>query len=230
VRFGVITFPGSNCDDDTAYAVTEHLGATAVRLWHKATDLEDVDVVILPGGFAHGDALRAGAIARFSPIMREVIAHADRGAPVLAICNGFQIACEAGMLPGALLRNANLHFVGAPVIVRVERTDTLFTSKYRPGQLLRMPVAHGEGRYTADAETLSRIEGEGQVVFRYVDATGARTPSANPNGSTNDIAGIRNARGNVLGLMPHPERALDTLLGSADGLPLFESLMAEVAA
>ena len=230
MKFGIITFPGSNCDDDTVHAVTDSLGATAVRLWHKDTDLQDVDVVILPGGFAHGDALSAGAIARFSPIMREVIAHADRGAPVLGICNGFQIACEAGLLPGALLRNANLHFVGAPVIVRVEHTDTLFTSKYRPGQVLRMPVAHGEGRFTADAETLTRIEGEGQVVFRYVDATGARTPSANPNGSMNDIAGIRNTRGNVMGLMPHPERAVDALLGSTDGLPLFESLMAEVAA
>ena len=230
MKFGVITFPGSNCDDDAVHAVADYLGATAVRLWHKSHDLEDVDVVILPGGFAHGDALRAGAIARFSPIMREVIVHADRGGPVLGICNGFQIACEAGLLPGALLRNADLHFVGAPVIVRVDHADTLFTSKYREGQLLRMPVAHGEGRYTADAETLSRIEGEGQVIFRYVDATGARTPAANPNGAANDIAGIRNDRGNVLGLMPHPERAVDPLLGSADGLPLFESLMAEVAA
>jgi phosphoribosylformylglycinamidine synthase len=229
MKFGVITFPGSNCDDDAVLAITENLGATPVRLWHKDHDLQDVDVVILPGGFAHGDALRAGAIARFSPIMREVIAHANRGGPVLGICNGFQIACEAGLLPGALMRNERLHFVGAPVFVRVERTDTIFTSKYADGQVLRIPVAHGEGRFTADGGTLARIEGEGQVVFRYVDATGARTPSANPNGSMNDIAGIRNDRGNVLGLMPHPERAVDPLLGSADGLALFESLMAEVA-
>lgn len=230
MKFAIITFPGSNCDDDTVHAVVDELGAEAVRIWHKDHDLQDADVVILPGGFAHGDALRAGAIARFSPIMREVAAHADRGAPVLGICNGFQVACEAGLLPGALLRNAGLHFLGMQVIVRVEHTDTLFTSKYGDGQVLRIPIAHGEGRYTANAETLARIEGEGQVVFRYVDATGARTPSANPNGSMNDIAGIRNARGNVLGLMPHPERAVDALLGSADGLPLFESLLAEVAA
>jgi phosphoribosylformylglycinamidine synthase len=230
VKFGVVTFPGSNCDEDAVHAVVDYLGATAVRLWHKDHDLQDADVVILPGGFAHGDALRAGAIARFSPIMREVIAHAGRGGPVLGICNGFQVACEAGLLPGALWRNADLHFVGAPVTVRVEHTDTLFTSKYREGQLLRIPIAHGEGRFTADADTLARIEGEGQVVFRYVDSTGARTARANPNGAMNDIAGIRNAQGNVLGLMPHPERAVDRLLGSTDGLPLFESLMAEVAA
>lgn len=230
MKFGVITFPGSNGDDDAVYAVVEQLGVTAIKLWHKEHDLHDVDVVILPGGFAHGDALRAGAIARFSPIMREVIAHADRGRPVLGICNGFQVACEAGLLPGALLRNANLKFLGQYVRVRVERADTLFTSKYAPSQILRMPIAHGEGRYTADEETLARIEGEGQVVFRYVDATGARTASANPNGSMHDIAGVRNARGNVMGLMPHPERAVDALVGSADGLPLFESLMAEVAA
>lgn len=229
MKFGIVTFPGSNCDDDAVFAVTEGLGATAVRLWHKDHDLQDVDVVILPGGFAHGDALRAGAIARFSPIMREVVAHADRGGPVLGICNGFQIACEAGLLPGALLRNAGLKFIGAPVTVRVEHNDTLFTSRYADGQVLRVPIAHGEGRFTADAATLARIEGEGQVVFRYVDVTGTRTPSANPNGSTNDIAGIRNERGNVLGLMPHPERAVDSLLGSSDGLALFESLMAEVA-
>jgi phosphoribosylformylglycinamidine synthase I len=230
VKFGIVTFPGSNCDDDTVHAVTDELGSTAVRLWHKDHDLQGADIIILPGGFAHGDALRAGAIARFSPIMREVIAHADRGGPVLCICNGFQVACEAGLLPGALLRNADLHFVGAPVDIRVEHADTLFTSKYRNGQVLRIPVAHGEGRYTADDETLARLEGEGQVVFRYVDVMGERTPAANPNGSMNDIAGIRNARGNVLGLMPHPERAVDALLGSADGLPLFESMLAEVTA
>lgn len=230
MKFGIITFPGSNCDDDAVHAVADQLGATAVRLWHKDHDLQDVDVVLLPGGFSYGDALRAGAIARFAPILREVIAHADRGGPVLGICNGFQIACEAGLLPGALLRNADLHFVHTEVMLRVEHTDTMFTNKYREGQLLRISVAHGEGRFTAAAETLEQLEGDGQVVFRYVDATGTRTPSANPNGSMNDIAGIRNARGNVLGLMPHPERAVDTLLGSADGLPLFESLLAVVAA
>lgn len=230
MKFGVITFPGSNCDDDTVYAVVDSLGATAVRLWHKEHDLQGVDVVILPGGFAHGDALRAGAIARFSPIMREVIAHADRGGPVLGICNGFQIAAEAGLLPGALLRNAGMKFIGSPVYVRVERTDTLFTSKYEPHQILRIPVAHGEGRYTADPETITRLEGEGQVIFRYVDRSGNVTEDSNPNGAINNIAGIRNERGNVLGLMPHPERAVDPILGRPDGLALFESIMAEVAA
>ncbi len=230
MKFGIITFPGSNSDDDTEFAVANELGATAVRLWHKDHDLQNVDVVVLPGGFAHGDALRAGAIARFSPIMREVIAHADRGGPVLGICNGFQIACEAGLLPGAMLRNDHLKHVAAHVYVRVERTDSIFTSKYAQGQVLRMPISHGEGRFTADPETLARLEGDGQVMFRYVDATGAASAGSNPNGALNDIAGIRNARGNVLGLMPHPERAVDQLLGSADGLGLFESLMAEVAA
>ena len=228
MKFGIITFPGSNCDDDAVHAVVDQLGETAIRLWHKDHDLQDVDVVVLPGGFSYGDALRAGAIARFSPIMREVIEHADRGAPVLGICNGFQIACEAGLLPGALLRNADSRFASQFVTVRVEHADTAFTNKYREGQLLRIPIAHGEGRFTADAETIERLEGEGQVVFRYTDATGRRTPAANPNGSQNDIAGIRNARGNVLGLMPHPERAVEALLGSTDGLGLFESLLATV--
>jgi phosphoribosylformylglycinamidine synthase len=226
VKFGVITFPGSNCDEDALLAVSEALGATAVRLWHKDHDLQGADVVILPGGFSYGDALRAGAIARFAPILREVQAHAERGGPVLGICNGFQIACEAGLLPGALLRNADLRFVHQPVHLRVERTDTIFTSRYAPGQVLRIPIAHGEGRYTADDATLDRLEGDGQVVFRYVDAAGQRHPEANPNGSMRDIAGIRNARGNVLGLMPHPERVVDPLLGRPDGLPLFESLLA----
>jgi phosphoribosylformylglycinamidine synthase I len=230
VKFGIITFPGSNCDEDAVLAVTESLGAEAVRLWHKDHDLQGADVVILPGGFSYGDALRAGAIARFAPILAEVQRHAERGGPVLGICNGFQIACEAGLLPGALLRNAELQFVHQPVHLRVERTDTIFTGRYLPGQVLRIPIAHGEGRYTADAVTLERLEGEGHVVFRYVDATGHRTPSANPNGSMHDIAGVRNARGNVLGLMPHPERAVDPLLGPPDGLALFESLLALVHA
>ena len=230
MKFGIITFPGSNSDEDAVHAVEDYLGATAIRLWHKDHDLQDADVVILPGGFAHGDALRAGAIARFSPIMREVIAHADRGGPVLGICNGFQIACEAGLLPGAMLRNAGLKHVAEYIRVRVEHTDTLFTSKYAPGQVLKMPISHGEGRFTVDAETLTRLEGEGQVVFRYVDRAGNATEEASPNGALNNIAGIRSARGNVLGLMPHPERAVDPLLGAPDGLALFESIMAEVAA
>jgi phosphoribosylformylglycinamidine synthase I len=230
VKVGVVTFPGSNCDEDARLAISEALGAEAVRLWHKDHDLQGVDVVILPGGFSYGDALRAGAIARFSPILQEVQEHASRGGPVLGICNGFQIACEAGLLPGALLRNADLKFVHQPVHLKVEQVDTIFTSHYAHGQVLQIPIAHGEGRYTADDETLDRLEGEGQVVFRYVTASGTRSAEANPNGSMRDIAGIRNAAGNVLGLMPHPERAVDPRLGPADGLALFESLLAAVHA
>jgi phosphoribosylformylglycinamidine synthase len=230
VKFGIVTFPGSNCDYDAYHAVVDALGEEGVYLWHKSHDLEGSDVVILPGGFSYGDYLRAGAIARFSPIMQEVAAHARRGGPVLAVCNGFQIACEAGLLPGALLRNESLCFVCKPVRLRVENTDTLFTHRYAEGQILRIPIAHGEGRFTADADTLDRLEGEGAVVFRYVDADGAATAEANPNGSMRNIAGIVNEQGNVLGMMPHPERAVDSLLGSNDGLPLFESILARVAA
>ena len=230
MKFGIVTFPGSNCDYDAYHAVVDAIGEEGVYLWHKSHDLEGSDVVILPGGFSYGDYLRAGAIARFSPIMREVVAHARRGGPVLAVCNGFQIACEAGLLPGALLRNESLCFVCKPVRLRVENVDTLFTHRYAEGQLLRIPIAHGEGRYTADADTLDRLEGDGGVVFRYVDAFGAASAEANPNGSMRNIAGIVNAQGNVLGMMPHPERAVDSLLGSNDGLPLFESILARVAA
>ena len=230
MRFGIVTFPGSNCDYDAFHAVTDALGEEAVYLWHRSHDLAGSDVVVLPGGFSYGDYLRAGAIARFSPIMREVVEHARRGGPVLAICNGFQIACEAGMLPGALLRNASLSFVSEPVRLRVETADTLFTSGYREGQVLRIPIAHGEGRYTADEATLDRLEDEGRVVFRYVGPDGLPDPAHNPNGSMRDIAGIINEGGNVLGMMPHPERACDVLLGSADGLSLFESIMSRVSA
>jgi phosphoribosylformylglycinamidine synthase len=230
MKFGVVTFPGSNCDYDAYRAVVDALGEEAVYLWHKDHDLQDVDVVILPGGFSYGDYLRPGAIARFSPIMREVVGHAERGAPVLAVCNGFQIACEAGLLPGALLRNETLRFVSDAAHLRVENADTLFTHRYRAGEVLRLPVAHGDGRYTADDEVLDRLESEGQVVFRYVTATGAVDPLANPNGSMRGIAGIVNRTGNVLGMMPHPERAVDRMLGSECGLPLFESLLARVSA
>ena len=229
MKIGVITFPGSNCDEDAVLAI-ERVGATAVRLWHKAHDLEGVDLVILPGGFSYGDYLRAGAIARFSPIMHEVIAHATAGRPVIGICNGFQIACEAGLLPGALLRNDSLKFVSDMVRLRVENTETMFTNRYAAGQVLRIPVAHGDGRYTADADVLARLEGEGRVLFRYVNAAGQPSNDANPNGAMHDIAGIISAEGHVLGLMPHPERALDAALGSTDGLPFFESLLARVAA
>ena len=230
MKFGIVTFPGSNCDYDAYHAVIDALGEEAVYLWHKTHDLQGSDVVILPGGFSYGDYLRAGAIARFSPIMREVVAHAERGAPVIGICNGFQIACEAGLLPGALLRNSGLRFVCDEVHLRVENARTLFTESYRAGQVLRIPIAHGEGRYTDSDAALDRLEGEGQVVFRYVGPDGAASASANPNGSARDIAGIVSAKGNVLGMMPHPERAVDAVLGSTDGLPLFESVLARVAA
>ena len=230
MKFGIVTFPGSNCDYDAYHAIVDVLREEAVYLWHKDHDLKGSDVVILPGGFSYGDYLRVGAIARFSPIMREVVAHAHRGAPVLAICNGFQIACEAGLLPGALLRNDRLRFVCEAVRLRVESAETLFTSQYEPGQLLTIPIAHGDGRYTADEDTLSRIEGEGRVVFRYVGGPGDADEWWSPNGSMHAIAGIVNAAGNVLGMMPHPERAVDELLGSTDGVGVFESILSRVAA
>jgi phosphoribosylformylglycinamidine synthase subunit PurQ / glutaminase len=230
MKFGIVTFPGSNCDYDAYRAVVDTLSAEAVYLWHKDHDLQGVDVVILPGGFSYGDYLRAGAIARFSPIMREVIQHAERGAPVLGICNGFQIACEAHLLPGALLRNDRLQFVSEQIRIRVENADTLFTGEYSPGQVLTIPIAHGDGRYTADEETLDRLEEEGRVVFRYVGAGGDVDEAWNPNGSMRAIAGIVNEDGNVLGMMPHPERAVDPILGPADGRALFESMLARVAA
>ena len=230
MKFGIVTFPGSNCDYDAYRAVVEGLGEDATYLWHKDHDLQGADVVVLPGGFSYGDYLRAGAIARFSPIMREVQAHAERGAPILAICNGFQVACEAGLLPGALLRNASLKFVCAPISLRVENTATWFTSGYDDKQIVTLPIAHGDGRYSADDETLERLEGEGLVAFRYAPDPLQAEEAYNPNGSMNDIAGIVSARGNVLGMMPHPERAVDPLLGPADGLPLFESILHRVAA
>jgi phosphoribosylformylglycinamidine synthase len=229
MKFGVVTFPGSNGDYDAYQAAIEALGEEATFLWHKDHDLQGSDVVILPGGFSYGDYLRAGAIARFSPIMQEVVQHAQRGGPVLAICNGFQIACEAGLLPGALLRNASLKFVCAPIGIRVETTDTLFTSRYERGQRIVVPIAHGDGRYSADDETIERLDGEGRVVFRYAPSDLEAEEAYNPNGSMHDIAGIVNEGGNVLGMMPHPERAVDPLLGAADGLPLFESILQRVA-
>ncbi len=230
MRVGVVSFPGSNCDEDALLAVVERLDEDAVLLWHKDHDLQGADVVILPGGFSYGDYLRAGAIARFSPIMQEVVAHAKRGGPVIGICNGFQIACEAGLLPGALLRNESLQFRSMPVTLRVETADTVFTRAAEVGMRLTMPIAHGDGRYTADEATLDRLEAEGRVVFRYVDARAEATAAANPNGSMRNIAGIAAAGGTVVGLMPHPERALEPLLGSTDGLVLFQSLLAAVHA
>jgi phosphoribosylformylglycinamidine synthase len=230
VKFGIVTFPGSNCDYDAYHAITDVLGEEAVYLWHKDHDLQGSDVIILPGGFSYGDYLRVGAIARFSPIMQEVAAHARSGGPVLGICNGFQIACEAGLLPGALMRNAHLQFVSDAVRIRVENTETMFSNLYERGEVLRIPVAHGDGRFVAPKETLDQLEGEGRVVFRYSDAGGNITPEANPNGSERNIAGIINDAGNVLGLMPHPERASSPLLGSTDGVRLLESILTRVAA
>ncbi len=221
----MVRFPGSNCDEDALLAVIEHLEEQAVLLWHKDHDLQGADVVILPGGFSYGDYLRSGAIARFSPIMQEVIAHAKRGGPVIGICNGFQIACEAGLLPGALLRNQSLQFRSMSVTLRIETTATVFTSAAAKGGSLTMPIAHGDGRFTADDAVLDQLEADGRVVFRYVDAAGHATEAANPNGSMRNIAGITNESGTIVGLMPHPERALEPLLGGTDGLVLFQSLL-----
>jgi phosphoribosylformylglycinamidine synthase len=230
MKFGIVTFPGSNGDYDAYRAAVDGIGEEATFLWHKDHDLQQCDVVVLPGGFSYGDYLRPGAIARFSPIMREVVTFANRGGPVVAICNGFQIACEAGLLPGALLRNESLKFVSELVSVRVESADTLFSNRYEAGQVLRIPIAHGDGRYTADQQTVDRLEGEGRVVFRYVGGPGDADEWWSPNGSTRAIAGIVNDAGNVLGMMPHPERAFDPLLGSSDGLGIFESVLARVTA
>jgi phosphoribosylformylglycinamidine synthase len=229
MKAAVVTFPGSNGDYDM-YKAAQQVGFDTQFVWHRERGLDAFDVVLLPGGFSYGDYLRAGAIARMSPIMEDVIAFANRGGPVLGLCNGFQTLCEAGLLPGALVRNDVLRFQGKDVRLRVERTDTPFTSDYSEGQVLTMPIAHGEGNYEADPATLAMLEGERRVVFRYVDRSGNPTEEANPNGSWHNIAGITNEAGNVLGMMPHPERATETILGSADGLSLFTSLVASVPA
>ena len=229
MKIGVVTFPGSNCDYDCYKAVQEGLGAEAIFLWHKEHDLQGVDAVFLPGGFSYGDYLRAGAIAAHSPIMREVIAFANGGGPVAGVCNGFQILCEAGLLPGALMRNRSLKFRSRPVYLRVEKSQPPFTSEYEVGQVLRVPIAHGEGCYTAEPAVLDALEAGGQVVFRYCDREGEITPDANPNGAARNIAGIVNEAGNVLGMMPHPERAMDLALGSMDGLGVFHSLADHLA-
>jgi phosphoribosylformylglycinamidine synthase len=224
-KFAIIVFPGSNCDHDAYYAAKDVLGQSADFVWHKETDLHGADVVILPGGFSHGDYLRTGAIARFSPVMDAVKAFAAAGGPVLGICNGFQILLEAGLLPGAMLRNRDLKFHCEHVHVRVEQTDTPFTLACRPQQVLRVPVAHGEGNYFTTPEELKKLEQNRQIVFRYVNAAGETTDEANPNGSMASIAGICNERRNVVGLMPHPERACELAIGSADGLVVFESVV-----
>jgi phosphoribosylformylglycinamidine synthase len=228
-NFAVIVFPGSNCDHDAYHAAKDVLGQHAEFVWHKDTDLKGADVVILPGGFSHGDYLRTGAIARFSPVMQSVKAFADAGGPVLGICNGFQILLEAGMLPGAMLRNRDLKFHCEHVHVRVEATDTPFTMACKPGQVLRIPIAHGEGNYFTPSDELRRLQHNQQIIFRYVTAAGAIDDAANPNGSIDNIAGICSERRNVVGLMPHPERACELSLGSRDGLVLFESVVAALS-
>jgi len=225
MKFAVIVFPGSNCDQDAHHAATAVLGQSAELIWHKDTDLKGADVVILPGGFAHGDYLRTGAMARFSPIMREVKAFAARGGPVLGICNGFQILLEAGLLPGAMLRNRGLKYRCEHVHVRVEQTDTPFTCGAHVGQVLRIPIGHGEGNYFAPPDVLQELEAGHQVVLRYVDATGALDDASNPNGSVHAIAGICNKTRNVVGMMPHPERAAEAALGSTDGLVILNSIV-----
>ena len=226
MKVAVVQFPGSNCDQDALWAL-QMVGLKAELVWHTARNLEGFQAVLLPGGFSYGDYLRAGALAKFSPVMQEVRRLAERGHPVVGICNGFQVLTEAGLLPGALLANTNLHFTCKEVFLRVERTDLPFTGSYKPGQVVRIPIAHGEGRYYADPQTLEALEQNRQVVFRYApdpSTPGTAGEAFNPNGSLHHIAGIVNAAGNVLGMMPHPERAVEETLGSADGLPFFISL------
>ncbi|HEY8418556.1 MAG TPA: phosphoribosylformylglycinamidine synthase subunit PurQ [Limnochordales bacterium] len=229
MKCAVVVFPGSNCDRDTYRAVAEVLGERAVYVRHDATSF-DADVVFLPGGFSYGDYLRAGALARFAPVMEAVRRFAAEGGPVLGICNGFQILCEAGLLPGVLTRNAGRRFLCRPVHLRVENTGTPFTGRYQPGQVIRLPIAHGEGNYFAPAPVLEELEREGRIVFRYCDPAGQVTVAANPNGSAANIAGICNAAGNVVGLMPHPERAVEPYMTSSDGLAMFAAVRDWVAA
>lgn len=226
MKWGVITFPGSLDDRDALYCLETVLGQHVVSLWHKDSDLHGVDAIILPGGFSYGDYLRCGAIARFSPVIQSVIDFAHAGGPVMGMCNGFQILCESGLLPGALIRNNALSYICGWTRVRVETTRTRFTKACSKGEILHIPIKHGEGCYVADEEMLQQLEDNGQVVFRYVNAAGEATEQANPNGALRNIAGVTNARGNVVGLMPHPEHAVELLLGSEDGRKLFNSVLA----
>lgn len=225
MKFGVIVLPGSNCDHDCYHVVKHVMGHEAVYVWHKETRLKDLDCVIVPGGFSYGDYLRAGAIARFSPVMAALKEFAERGGPVIGICNGFQILCETGLLPGALTRNSGLKFICKNTSIRVENAETGFSSAYARGQVLDIPIAHADGSYFVDKDTLERLFGDGRVVFRYSTPEGDVTDEANPNGSVGNIAGIINEAGNVLGMMPHPERAAEGEIGSVDGLGVFESII-----
>lgn len=228
VRFGVVVFPGSNCDHDAYHAAKHVLGQEARFIWHEETDVGDVDVVIVPGGFSYGDYLRSGAIARFSPVMQDVVRFAEEGGLVLGICNGFQILCEVGLLPGTLMRNESLRFVSKPATLRVENAETPFTGRMQTGQVVTFPVAHGEGRYYADVDVLDELEAQDRILFRYSASDGTVTDDANPNGSVRNIGGIINENHNVCGLMPHPERCVESLIEGEDGRLIFESLIAHV--
>jgi phosphoribosylformylglycinamidine synthase subunit PurQ / glutaminase len=230
MKAAVVVFPGSNCDRDIKVALERVTGRPVAMVWHGDAAVPASDLIVLPGGFAYGDYLRTGAMAAHSPVMRDVVAKAKAGTPVLGICNGFQVLTEAGLLPGVLMRNASLKFVCRDVWLKVERTDTLFTHRYAEGETIRIPIAHGDGNYFADQPTLDRLEQEGRVVFRYVDQAGNPTPAANPNGSQRNIAGICDARRRVLGMMPHPERLFEPMLGGSDGRRLFEGLLERMAA
>jgi phosphoribosylformylglycinamidine synthase subunit PurQ / glutaminase len=229
MKFGVVVFPGSNCDHDTYHVISKVIGQPVEFIWHRQNSIGDCDAILLPGGFSYGDYLRTGAIARFSPVMGAVKEFAAKGGIVMGICNGFQILCEAGLLPGALMRNANLKFVCEHVNMRIESTDTPFTALCQKGQVLSVPIAHGDGNYFCDAATLEELKRENRIVFRYSTASGTLTEEANPNGSLENIAGIINRERNVIGLMPHPERASEELLGSNDGRIIFNSLAATLA-
>ena len=228
MKFGVLQFPGSNCDHDAYHVISKHVGQPVDFIWHKSTDLSGYDAVIVPGGFSYGDYLRAGALARFSPVMNSVKDFASRGGFVLGICNGFQILCEAGLLPGALIRNRGLHLICKHVNIKVENSTTAYTEQYERGEVLSIPIAHAEGNYTCDDETFHEMEKNGQIVFRYCDESGNVTDAVNPNGARSNIAGICSKEGNVLGMMPHPERACEELLGSNDGRELFKSLASRI--
>ena len=229
MKFGVIVFPGSNCDHDAYHVLSKHVGQPVDFIWHKQTNLSEYDAVVVPGGFSYGDYLRAGALARFSPVMNAVKDFAASGKFVFGICNGFQILCEAGLLPGALIRNRDLHFICRHIHLSVENQDTPFTSEVESGKVLSIPIAHAEGNYVCDDATFAELEANGQIVFRYCDETGAVTAEANPNGARSNIAGICNQNRNVLGMMPHPERACEGLLGSNDGREIFRSLTKTIA-
>jgi phosphoribosylformylglycinamidine synthase I len=230
MKASVIVFPGSNCDRDAAVALEAATGRPPAMVWHGDAELPNSDLIVLPGGFSYGDYLRSGAMAAHSPVMREVVKRAKAGTPVLGICNGFQVLTEAGLLPGVLMRNATLKFICKDVHLRVEREDTLYTRRYAKGEVVTFPIAHKDGSYFADEETLRRLESEGRIAFRYCDRQGRVTPEANPNGSRNNIAGIYNETGTVLGLMPHPERLADPVLGGTDGTKMFKSLVESIAA